>query len=62
MMDLGVYSKMQEAEKLLADVDLDKVASLRTGSYSGGMKRRISLAIALIGDPKLLILDEPVSF
>lgn len=53
---------MQEAEKLLADVDLDKVASLRTGSYSGGMKRRISLAIALIGDPKLLILDEPVSF
>lgn len=45
---------------LLIDVDLDKVGNLRIGSYSGGMKRRISLAIALIGDPELLILDEPV--
>lgn len=33
---------------------------MRAGSYSGGMKRRLSVAIALIGDPKLVILDEPV--
>ena len=33
---------------------------MRAGSYSGGMRRRISFAIALIGDPKLVILDEPV--
>lgn len=35
--------------------DLDK----RVAGYSGGMKRRLSLAIALLGHPKLLILDEP---
>lgn len=35
-------------------------AKVRSGSYSGGMKRRLSVAIALIGDPKLVILDEPV--
>jgi ABC-type multidrug transport system ATPase subunit len=33
---------------------------MRAGNYSGGMKRRLSVAIAFIGDPKLVILDEPV--
>ncbi|KAG5406450.1 hypothetical protein IGI04_012569 [Brassica rapa subsp. trilocularis] len=41
------------AEKLLADVKLTGAAKIRAGSYSGGMKRRLSVAIALIGDPKL---------
>lgn len=50
-----------EAQKLLADVKMDKVANVGVGSYSGGMKRRISLAIALIGNPKLVILDEPTT-
>ncbi|KAG2241227.1 hypothetical protein Bca52824_096788, partial [Brassica carinata] len=47
------------AEKLLADVKLTGAAKIRAGSYSGGMKRRLSVAIALIGDPKLVFLDEP---
>ncbi|KAH0934894.1 hypothetical protein HID58_012011 [Brassica napus] len=38
------------AEKLLADVKLTGAAKIRAGSYSGGMKRRLSVAIALIGD------------
>lgn len=39
---------------------LTEAVKIRAGSYSGGMKRRLSVAIALIGDPKLIILDEPV--
>lgn len=41
-------------------MQLAKSAKVRSGSYSGGMRRRLSVAAALIGDPKLVILDEPV--
>lgn len=40
-------------------VDLTSQLDQRVSGYSGGMKRRLSLAIALIQDPRLLILDEP---
>ena len=40
---------------------LTESANGRAGSYRGGMKRRLSFAIALFGDPKLVILDEPVN-
>ena len=40
-------------------VDLTKDLNKRVSGYSGGMMRRLSLAIALIGKPDLLILDEP---
>nr|DAD31187.1 TPA_asm: hypothetical protein HUJ06_010038 [Nelumbo nucifera] len=49
------------AQKSLAEVKLTEAAKMRSGSYSGGMKRRLSVAIALIGDPKLVILDEPTT-
>lgn len=47
-------------ESSLAEVKLTESAKVRAGSYSGGMRRRLSVAIALIGDPKLVFLDEPV--
>lgn len=40
-------------------VELTADLNKRVGNYSGGMKRRLSLAIALLGQPELLVLDEP---
>lgn len=48
-------------KKALEEVGLAYSAKVRAGSYSGGMRRRLSVASALLGDPKLVILDEPVS-
>lgn len=42
-----------EAAQLLEEVRLTEAAGVRAGAYSGGMKRRLSVAIALLGDPKV---------
>ncbi len=44
---------------LLKLVELEKVADRFTSTYSGGMRRRFDLALALIHEPKILFLDEP---
>jgi ABC-2 type transport system ATP-binding protein len=49
----------RRAQLLLGLVDLEDAASQRIGEYSGGMKRRIDLASALIHLPPILFLDEP---
>ncbi|KQL18374.1 ABC transporter [Cytobacillus solani] len=48
-------------EEVLEIVDLTKVAGKRVGNYSLGMGRRLGMAAALLGDPKILVLDEPVN-
>ncbi len=60
----GMTDKTQRQRQiadLLDKVRLTDAASRRLKTYSGGMKRRIGIAQALIGDPKLLIVDEPTA-
>lgn len=51
----------QEVPKLLHDVGLTEKAGTIAKELSGGMKRKLSLAIALVGNPKVLFLDEPTA-
>ena len=49
------------AGELLERVGLTEAADRRVGGYSGGMKRRLDLALALVHRPKILFLDEPTT-
>lgn len=49
------------AENLIAEFDLTRIANKPCGSYSGGNKRKLSTAIALIGNPPIVFLDEPTT-
>lgn len=58
---LGSRDAKERAAELLTRFDLEKAADRVAKTYSGGMRRRLDLAAALIGRPKLLFLDEPTT-
>lgn len=49
------------ADRMLERFGLSAAASRRAATYSGGMRRRLDLAMSLIGDPPVLLLDEPTT-
>src|SRR5215469_12745853 len=51
----------EKASQTLARLGLDGLAEARPGSMSGGQQQRVAMARALVTDPKLLLLDEPLA-
>ncbi len=55
----GMYPRPRDVDETLALAGLGEVAEVRTRRLSGGQGRRLDFALALVGDPELIFLDEP---
>lgn len=57
---MGCYSKSY-VDKLLNIVGLENTGTKNAGSFSLGMRQRLGIALALVGNPKMIVLDEPIN-
>ena len=57
----GLYPRPRDVEEVLTATGLQEKAGARARTLSGGQSRRLDLALALIGDPELVFLDEPTT-
>jgi ABC-2 type transport system ATP-binding protein len=57
----GYYAAPRDPAEVIEIVELGEKANARVRTLSGGQKRRLDLALALIGDPELVFLDEPTT-
>jgi len=57
----GIPTNLREAlvDKKLQEMDLERFRNVQAGTLSGGNKRKLSVAIAMIGNPPIVFLDEP---
>lgn len=53
--------RREVVDRLLQKTNLDAAGQQNLGGFSGGMKQRFGIALALLGDPKLIIVDEPTA-
>ena len=57
----GYYRRRRDPDEVITLVGLDEKRDARVKTLSGGQKRRLDLAIALVGDPDLVFMDEPTT-
>ena len=57
----GYYTKPRDPDEVIELVQLDEKRDARVRTLSGGQKRRLDLALALVGDPEVIFLDEPTT-
>jgi ABC-2 type transport system ATP-binding protein len=57
----GYFERSRAIDETIALVGLDEKAHARTKDLSGGQRRRLDLALALVGDPEVVFLDEPTT-
>ena len=59
--NISLFEIDDRIDMMLSFVNLSREKHAKVKSFSGGMKRRLSLAVSAIGNPKIILLDEPTT-